>query len=217
MSQRSLQLALLVAGAAVPLAGVLTRSWSLREVVVLYWAENVVIGVFQLVKIVLASPPGMPPAGHFGKLFMAPFFAVHYGLFCFVHGIFVFALTGGAFGKGGGAAPPSFPGALLGQLAQFPKPFWLALALIAAQHLHDTIQGGFRHGGWRQAGLQRLMSEPYKHIVVVHLGIILGAFLSLALGNAIGVLLIIVLGKFLIDLRETLGRPPAAATGLART
>jgi hypothetical protein len=48
------------------------------------------------------------------------------------------------------------------------------------------------------------MSEPYKHIVVVHLGIILGAFLSLALGNAIGVLLIIVAGKFLIDLRDIL-------------
>lgn len=53
--------------------------------------------------------------------------------------------------------------------------------------------------------MQKLMSEPYKHIVVVHIGILGGAFASVALGNPIGVLLIIVIGKLLIDLREIRG------------
>lgn len=214
MARPWLQIVLLVAGAAVPLAGVLTRSWSLREVVVLYWAENVVIGLCQLVKMVAAAPRDMPPAGHLAKLFTVPFFTVHYGMFCFVHGIFVFALTGGAFGKGGG--PSGGPAGWFGQIAEFPRPFWLALGLIGAHHLHDTVQRFFVQGGRRQATLQQLMSEPYKHIVVVHLGIILGAFLSLALGNAIGVLLVIVAGKFLIDLRDLLRRGSARPNPAAR-
>jgi hypothetical protein len=200
-----MRVALLVAGAAVPVAGVLSGSWSLREVVVLYWAENVIIGLLQVVKMLAASPRDMPPAGHLAKLFLVPFFTFHYGMFCFVHGVFVFAITGGAFGGKGGGGPVGGPLEMFGSMADFPKPFWLALGLIGANHVQQAVQRFFLSGAWRAGGgkgLQDLMGEPYKHIVVVHLGILFGAFLAVALGNAIGVLLIIVAGKFLIDLRE---------------
>ena len=48
----------------------------------------------------------------------------------------------------------------------------------------------------------QMMAEPYKHIIVLHVGILLGAFLALLLGQPIGILIIIVIGKLIIDLRE---------------
>jgi hypothetical protein len=46
------------------------------------------------------------------------------------------------------------------------------------------------------------MVEPYKHIVVVHVAILFGAALVLWAGNSMPLLMIMVIGKYLIDLRE---------------
>lgn len=201
-----------VVAAAVPLLGVLSGSWSLREVVVLYWAENLVIGALQVVKMVAAGLFQGEPVKQLGKLFLIPFFIFHYGMFCFVHGVFVFALTSGAFGGGGGGGPS--PDDIPRLMFEMPRPFWLALGLLALGRVHEMVSGFFLSGRWRSGvGTEKLMGEPYKHIVVVHIGILGGAFLSLALGNPMGVLLIIVVGKLLIDLREIRGRGKAEPAG----
>lgn len=201
-----------VVAAAVPLLGVLSGSWSLREVVVLYWAENLVIGALQVVKMVAAGLFQGEPVKQLGKLFLIPFFIFHYGMFCFVHGVFVFALTSGAFGGGGGGGPS--PDDIPRLMFEMPRPFWLALGLLALGRVHEMVSGFFLSGRWRSGeGMEKLMGEPYKHIVVVHIGILGGAFLSLALGNPMGVLLIIVVGKLLIDLREIRGRGKAEPAG----
>ena len=77
----------LLAANAVPLFGVVFLGWDAFYVVMLYWAENVVIGFYNVLKIALAAAPH--PAAHAGKLFLIPFFMVHYGGFTAVHGFFV--------------------------------------------------------------------------------------------------------------------------------
>jgi hypothetical protein len=59
---------------------------------VLFWMENVVVGVFFILRMVLADLEDA--ALWLGKLFMVPFFCVHYGMFTAVHGVFVFMLFG---------------------------------------------------------------------------------------------------------------------------
>ncbi|MGZ8364556.1 MAG: DUF6498-containing protein, partial [Caulobacteraceae bacterium] len=67
----------------VPVASVLWFGWSAGLLVIFYWIENVVIGVFNAPKIAMSA------AGQ-GKLgqaaFYTPFFMLHYGLFTLVHG-----------------------------------------------------------------------------------------------------------------------------------
>ena len=82
-------LALLVAN-AVPLFGVLFLKWDAFYVVLLYWAENLVIGFYNVLK--MAFVKASHPAEHLGKLFMIPFFMVHYGGFTAVHGFFILAI-----------------------------------------------------------------------------------------------------------------------------
>ena len=82
-------LALLLAN-AVPLLGVVFSHWTVFSVVLLYWCENVVVGAFNVLRMLCAQPRNAPLWA--GKLFLIPFFMVHYGMFTFVHGIFVFTL-----------------------------------------------------------------------------------------------------------------------------
>ena len=83
----------LVVANLVPLAAVLSGRWSLFSVMFLYWAENAVIGGYNILKILLAQ--GGSRSSWLARLPLALFFAMHYGIFWFVHGIFVFVLFGG--------------------------------------------------------------------------------------------------------------------------
>ena len=81
--------ALLIAN-IIPLFGVLFLEWDAFSIVLLYWAENLVIGFYNVLKIAFAAVPH--PAAHLGKLFLIPFFIIHYGGFTAVHGFFVLAI-----------------------------------------------------------------------------------------------------------------------------
>src|SRR6059036_3637946 len=99
-------LALLLAN-AVPLLGVLFSHWTVFVVLLLYWCENVVVGAFNVLRMVCAYP--QVSIAWVGKLFVIPFFMVHFGMFTFVHGMFVLSLFGGGqtHGGGGGGLGPA--------------------------------------------------------------------------------------------------------------
>ena len=113
----------LIAANALPLLGVLFLGWDAFSIVILYWTENVVIGAINVLKMITCSPDAdllvlgnvdpkdklnsermersrgdsvrvLRLANHGSKLFFIPFFIFHYGLFCFVHGVFIFAIFG---------------------------------------------------------------------------------------------------------------------------
>jgi hypothetical protein len=80
----------LVAANAVPVVGVLFFGWDGFYLVLLYWAENVIIGFYNVLKMACAKAPS--PRKHLDKLFAIPFFIFHYGAFCGVHGVFILAM-----------------------------------------------------------------------------------------------------------------------------
>src|SRR3954464_1834875 len=109
----------LIAANVLPLLGVLFLGWDTFSIIALYWTENVIIGAINVLKMIACNPDPaeidwsrfsatnqlklaelqsklsgstdtVQLANHGLKLFMVPFFILHYGLFCFVHGVFVF-------------------------------------------------------------------------------------------------------------------------------
>jgi hypothetical protein len=76
-------------------------SWSVFDVVIVFWIENLVIGFYNLIKIGYASGEernkegkDVTPPGCF-KIFLIPFFMVHFFGFCFGHGLFLIFLFSG--------------------------------------------------------------------------------------------------------------------------
>jgi Family of unknown function (DUF6498) len=46
-----------------------------------------------------------------------------------------------------------------------------------------------------------LMAEPYARVVVLHLAILFGGWITMALGSNAGLLVLLVVGKTLLDLK----------------
>jgi hypothetical protein len=208
---------------------VLLFGWSTFEVVVLYWFENVVLGVINVLKMICCSPdpdqinlPDLlakysamnkddkvaeqqakalaanPWASHGSKLFFIPFFVVHYGMFCFVHGAFVFVLLGGDSPFNNGAKMHGRPGGFLDN--DLSPGLLVAAAALAASHLVSFFFNYLGKGEYRRTILPVLMIQPYARIFVLHVAIILGAFAILILGSPIILLVLLVVGKTALDL-----------------
>lgn len=189
--------AVLIAANVAPLIGVLSHHWSVFAVVLLYWCENVVVGVFNVLRMVCARP--QDALANAGKFFLVPFFCVHYGGFTFVHGIFVFTLFGGGIKPGGFDLSPH---TVLTAVRQAGLGW--AVAALFASHGFSFFHNYLGGGEYRRIGLSQLMTQPYARVVVLHIAIIGGAVLVQALGSAVPALALLIVLKTAIDLRAHL-------------
>jgi hypothetical protein len=187
---RSPSVLLLVAVNLIPLGGVLFFGWQVFPIMFLFWLENVVVGIFNVAKLLLAGGPGSPLAV---KLFLVPFFTVHYGIFTLVHGVFVFAMFGADWrGSGLGSGPfPSFD--RVQDLVTQQHLGWAVLALVVS-HGFSFATNYVRNGVYRTAVAPALMMQPYGRVVVLHLAILGGGFLVMLMGMpVVGLTLLIAL------------------------
>jgi hypothetical protein len=183
----------LVAANLVPLAGVLFLDWSVFALMALFWMENVVIGVFFILRMICAHPDDLDGWGW--KLFLVPFFCFHYGIFTAVHGGFVFALFGGA---DYGFEMPPLKSALRAAQEQL---LWLPLAALVASHLFSFGWNYLYRGEFRTVNALRLMLAPYARVVVLHLALIVGGFGLMALGSPLWALLLLLALKIGLDMQ----------------
>jgi hypothetical protein len=201
---RALDAALAIASAAVIAYGVLVLGWPVFVVMALFWFENVVVGGFNVLRM-LVSGARMGGAGVIGALAMAAFFTVHYGMFTAVHGVFVVMLFGtpelGREAMSGGFYGPL--GTMAGRLFVGGEG-WLAMMAIVAVHAVGFAQWAFATRD-EPTPLKELMAAPYGRIVVLHVTLIAGGFLIMSLhAPVLGVLLLLALklGYDLVTLRR---------------
>jgi len=141
--------------------------WNIRTVLWLYWWQSIVIGFFNVVKILLlrefstenfklGNTPAQPTVGT--KVFTAFFFLFHFGFFHLIYAIF---LSSRLFGS---AAPA----------AHAPAFFDLNLALFFANGLFTFLIN--KDWAAPRQSIGTVMFAPYYRIVPMHLTIILGGF-----------------------------------------
>ena len=87
-----------------PVYAIFAFGWDATSLVFLYWLENVVIGAMTLLRMITSSVR-MGIVGLPVMVFLGPFFTFHYGMFCFVHGVFLVAFS--AMSGGGDMGFPS--------------------------------------------------------------------------------------------------------------
>jgi len=216
---RRAALAALLAANAVPLIGVLLLGWSMQGLLVVYWLESGVIGALNVPKILHAhgaetaetrskarrlkssgrtvSLPDPPeripetPTRRPENWSVARFFLGHYGGFWVVHGVFVGLLP--VFADGGGFVAVS----------ELPT---LALAAGAAAVSHGVSyrRNYIEDGEWRTVSPGGRLYAPYDRVLVMHVTIVIGAFVVASLGTPVGALVVMVLVKTALDLRAHL-------------
>jgi Family of unknown function (DUF6498) len=193
-AEKPLSAWVLVAANALPLAGVLFWDWDVFALLVLFWMENVVVGVFFILRMVFADLEDA--ALWLGKLFMVPFFCIHYGMFTAVHGVFVFMLFGqGKYGVDG------LDALALAARAADDYGLWAPLAVLFASHFFSFAWNDLYRGEFRSAELTKLMITPYGRVVVLHVAILLGGMAAMALGSPLWALLVLLALKVALDFR----------------
>ncbi len=216
----------LIAANLIPLFGVLFLGWSTFAIVGVYWSENVIIGAINVLKMIACTPsadtiklvatnpdqlrssskqvqkpleqqsPRIAVAHHVSKLFFIPFFIVHYGMFCFIHGLFIFELLGGnAHFRGG----PLDSGVYFWQRLKEDNLLW-AVGALAVSHLFSFFTNFLYRGEYRRVTVPQLMFQPYARIVILHLAVLFGAFLIMALGSPVWMLVMLIIGKTILDI-----------------
>ncbi len=173
-----------------PIWAVLTLGWGAAPLVFLYWLENLIIGAVALAKMIAASVREHV-IGALGLLFIGPFFVFHYGMFCFVHGVFV-----SSFANMNTSGGPSFPtpvGLVQEALQSGASMPTFVLAIIALQ-IFLFVQDFILRGEYRESSIDQEMMKPYGRVIVLHIAIFAGAFAMVALGEPLwGVLALILL------------------------
>ena len=182
----------------VPVFGVLFLHWEVFPLMFLFWSENVIVGVFNVLKMLVNQPSS--PFNWIFKFFIIPFFCAHYGLFTYVHGIFVIALFSG--GLKGTHAFPSAAG--FWHIVQDNQLGWAILGLAISRGI-SFVTNYIGKGEYQRVGLQQLMSHPYGRVMVMHVAILGGGFLMKAFHSPTAGLLLLVVLKIALDLGSHIG------------
>jgi hypothetical protein len=185
---RGSALALVVAN-LVPVYGVLALGWQIGPIMIFYWAENLVVGFFNILKMARAQGAvsdsrttlNGKPVTMDSRRALILFFALHYGGFTLGHGIFVFVLFN-----------PDWK--------NMPAQLGLALLFLSASHGYSYWRNYIGRGEYLGIPFTRLFWQPYARVIVMHLVILAGGSLAAAMGSPLGALLVLVGLKTLIDL-----------------
>lgn len=165
----------------IPVYGVVILGWGAAALVMLYWLENLVIGLMTLARMFASGATG-GVIGLFGTLFFAAFFTFHYGIFCFVHGEFLntFAAI---------SDPEHFSTDFHGPLALINSALSAAghmkvfVGLILAWQIFLFLWDYLRRGEYLESDPHQEMFKPYGRIFVLHFAIFAGAAAMVWLGQ----------------------------------
>lgn len=164
----------------IPLAGVIWFDWSVFEVLLLYWFENVAVGIAHTARLGISTRTNAVAHG-WGT---TSFFAIHYGIFTFVHGVFVVAFFG-IVQRG-----------VMELNAGFMQPVLAMMAWQAAILGLDYV----RTEAFKGRTPNDMFFEPYPRVFALHLTVVFGGFLIEETGAPFWALAILVAVKTFADI-----------------
>lgn len=178
----------------IPLFGVLFLKWSALSIITLYWLESIVVGIFNVLKIAInqtAGDPGLEINGKSAsqmsrlglKLFLVPFFIVHYGMFIGIQGVFM------------GVYPLIFE-----WLKAFPTALTWGLVFILLNQTVEFLYGYLYKGRYKTSSLGALLFGPYPRVFIQQFVAIIGSFFVQVFNAHLGALIVFIFFKTLADL-----------------
>jgi hypothetical protein len=195
---RAASLVLLLGANAMPLLALLSGRWGAGDVLIVYWLENVAVGLWAAVRVGTASldlpvagtshpATGARPADQWSRAFGEvvrqsgdPRAAAAVGLFARFALLGFFCLHFGGFTLVHGIFTFSLAGQA-GTTGSFGGYLMLLLALITSHGLSTAIHW-FARGERTCVGPQRVMGQVYPRVVVMHLAVLGAGWLLVGSG-----------------------------------
>ena len=173
-----------------PIVGVLFLGWNLSSILFFYWFENVVIGFFNVLKMrksAVQNKNGITVTvnGHTSvdssNSGIVLFFILHYGLFTFVHGTFLFAL----FIKN----------------LEVNASLLLGIISLFISHGISYYTNYIGKEEYKNTSSESLMIAPYGRVIIMQFTVILGSMLIVNFNEQnLGPLIVLVVMKTVVDM-----------------
>lgn len=205
-----LPLLALMAANLIPLYGVLAWGWDAVNLVILFWIENLIIGGYVMLRMVVLSP--------LKGIVLSYIFQIHFSIFCAFHGGFIYLMlydTGiwpeqmslshegvidSFFGVG---IVYILPLAMADYYIQrSPDFFLLPIIAMVISHGLSFISYSIMSGEEKLRNASQLMFAPYKRIILTQLVVIVGGALTLMFEQPMALLVVLVLVKVVFDLKQ---------------
>ncbi len=182
----------LLAANSMLLFGIIWWDWKVFSLLLLFWCENVLIGIFYLLRLLFIRYHCA--STWVCKVFALPFFCFHYGVFLLVHGIFVISWFGPRSVSDGVWADAS----IIFRLVTQQHLEWPLLAL-ALSHAYSFFYHFVGRGEYRRVDLAKAMVQPYRRVIFLHLVLLVGGFAVSLLDSPVWSLVLLLLGKCWLD------------------
>ena len=191
---------ILIAANLIPLVGVFFYGWDLKNVMLLYWIENLIVGAINIIRIVFIAADKKV----LSRLFTSAFFTFHYGFFCVAHGSLLFELLSIRIDGLEDMFSPIdmlMSASLIINYLQNSMGGTALLALFAMliSHSFSLKMHYFKNGERHRMTVSKAMRMPYQRIVVMHIGLIAGAFLIEEFGSPMYLLVALIAAKVVTD------------------
>ena len=184
----------------IPLAGVFF-GWSVLSILLFYWFESFAVGFFNVIKMYIApvipkgrvnnSPFQGKLAAIITKLIFPQFFMVHYGGFMTGHLVFILAV-----GSISSSGTISFEG-ILDEL----KLIILPAIMLFVSHGYSFFKNFIGKKEFENTSVAELMFSPYKRIIIMHITLIFGAFITIVTKMPFYIIALFIVLKTFIDVK----------------
>lgn len=166
----------------IPLVGVFAFAWDVGFLMLIYWMETVVIGLFNIPKL-LTSRGGRGEDPWWliwlGNLFITAFFCVHYGMFNFGHVMFLKTMF---------------------DLPAIGPDVLIVVGGLSLSHAFSLIVNWFGKREYKDVAVNEQMFKPYGRVVIMHVAILLGGFFLIGGDQgALGPLILLIVLKTTSD------------------
>lgn len=191
-------LAALILANIIPVVGVLFLGWSVFDLMLLFWAENLVIGVLHVVRMYVVYHKNGPPPVDADPRTGIGFFSLQYFFFAMIHGIAILAIFSGHDYADG----PFQIGAHVHNLYEpilIGGPLFLAWFSVAVSHLFSFFYNFIGHQEWRYDDPATLYIQPYRRIFILHLTVFFGALIAKVSDEHMIILILLVVLKIAMD------------------
>jgi len=195
----------LIAANVVPLIGALFFNWNAVFILALFWIENLIIGSFNVIKMLSAGAVQRETKA----VFLSLFFMFHYGAFCAIHGAILWDILGLEkidktlyfASESMGVLELFTEGATVffAFIDKFKPEIYLGITALCLSHLVSFIEYFVLRGQMFTIKVQKLMGKPYAQILILHAGLIFGAAAVEKFGSPVWLLLVILTFKIVVD------------------
>jgi len=197
---------ILIVANLIPLLGILFWHWDLFTLMMLYWSETGIIGFWHILRMAIEAK--------WFSLFLVPFFTVHFGGFMTGHFFFLMTFFGKAWSQKIHGISDFFGQVIFGTDLWIPfmalfvshgVSFFLNYPNLWSSSTPPKIKGAEALPEWAQklagttGNIGQLMAAPYNRIIVMHLTILFGGFLSMILQMPSLAFILLIALKIIVD------------------